>query len=726
MAEKLTYEELERRVQELEKIESKYKSSKEALQKSENLFKLLYEKAPLGYQSLDENGNFIVVNKTWLDVLGYSKEEVIGKSFADFLHPEWRDHFKENFSWFKSVGEILGVEFEMVKKNGDFILVSFTGRISRDEKRNFQQTHCIFHDITERKKHEKLLEIYKNIVSSTTDAIAYLDENYRYIIVNNAYEDFSATQRDNFIGMTVAEYMGKDIFEEKIKSNLDRCLNGEVVNYQEWFEYPIKGKRFVDLTYVPYRDGENHISGVIANTKDITEKKQVEDTLTRERRMMARTESVAHVGSWEWEAEGDKVTWSKQMFRIFGLESMEQAPSFTEHQAFYVPEDRIRLVEAVEECLQNSVPFDLEVSFTRTDGQLRHCVVRGFPEYGDNGVVNRLYGSLHDITERKCMEKALRESENQISSIFRGAPVGIGSVVNGVLSKVNDHLCEMIGYDQSELIGQSARILYPGDKDFEFVGREQYAQITDHGTGTVETRWQKKDGTIMDVLLSSTPVNLKDKSKGVTFTALDITERKRVEMALKESEERFRTLMENIDAVAVQGYGPDGTTQYWNKASERLYGYSQQEAIGRNFIDLIIPSEMKGAVVEEVRKMAESGQPIPSGELLLRHKDGSKVPVISHHAIVKVPGREQELFCLDVDMTERKRVEKERENLRKQLNQAQKMESVGRLAGGRMILTTCLALSSGMQTWPWRIWIPPNQFMKPWRKSGEPVNVQQT
>jgi two-component system, cell cycle sensor histidine kinase and response regulator CckA len=107
MAEKPTYEELERRVQELEKIESEYKSCKKALCENENLFKMLYEKAPLGYQSLDENGHFIVVNKTWLDVLGYHKEEVIGKSFADFLHPDWRDHFKENFPKFKSIGEIL-------------------------------------------------------------------------------------------------------------------------------------------------------------------------------------------------------------------------------------------------------------------------------------------------------------------------------------------------------------------------------------------------------------------------------------------------------------------------------------------------------------------------------------------------------------------------------------------------------------------------------------------
>jgi PAS domain S-box-containing protein len=173
MTVKPTYEELEKRVQELEKIESEHKYSKEALRENESLFKMLYEKAPLGYQSLDENGRFLVVNQTWLETLGYTKEEVIGRSFADFLHPDWRDHFKENFPRFKSLGEILGVEFEMVKKNGNLILVSFTGKISRDNKGNFQQTHCIFHDITERKKIEEALNREHRMLART-EAVAHV------------------------------------------------------------------------------------------------------------------------------------------------------------------------------------------------------------------------------------------------------------------------------------------------------------------------------------------------------------------------------------------------------------------------------------------------------------------------------------------------------------------------------------------------------------------------
>ena len=82
------------------------------------------------YQSLDENGNFIAVNQAFLAVLGYTRAEVVGRNFGEFLAPEWRDHFKQNFPRFKAVGEILGVEFEMVKKDGSRVLVSFNGKIA--------------------------------------------------------------------------------------------------------------------------------------------------------------------------------------------------------------------------------------------------------------------------------------------------------------------------------------------------------------------------------------------------------------------------------------------------------------------------------------------------------------------------------------------------------------------------------------------------------------------
>ena len=158
-------------------------------------------------------------------------------------------------------------------------------------------------------------------------------------------------------------------------------------------------------------------------------------------------------------------------------------------------------------------------------------------------VANQIGGAIANsllLTERNRAEAALKESEASLRSIFRVAPIGIGVVHDRVLTQVNDRVCEMLGYAAEELTGSSARLLYPSDEDFEFVGREKYVQIRAKGTGSVETRWRRKDGSVIDVLLSSTPIDPSDLSRGVTFTALDITERKRAEAERLGLEERLR------------------------------------------------------------------------------------------------------------------------------------------------------------------------------------------
>ena len=132
-----------------------------------------------------------------------------------------------------------------------------------------------------------------------------------------------------------------------------------------------------------------------------------------------------------------------------------------------------------------------------------------------------------------------------------------------------------------------------------------------------------------------------------------------LDMALRESESRFRTLIKDIPGVSVQAYAPDGTTRYWNKASERLYGFTAEEAIGRNLRDLIIPSAMREGVRQAMEHMFATREAIPAGELVLQHKDGSPVPVFSSHAFVQAPGRPPEMFCVDIDLSARYRAEAE-------------------------------------------------------------------
>jgi PAS domain S-box-containing protein len=152
-------------------------------------------------------------------------------------------------------------------------------------------------------------------------------------------------------------------------------------------------------------------------------------------------------------------------------------------------------------------------------------------------------------------EQRLQESESSLSSIFRAAPVGIGVVSDRQILTVNRRMCEITGYDADDLIGKSARVLYPDDDEFERVGREKYEAIRLYGTGTIETRWKRRDGVIRDILLSSTPIDPSNHALGVTFTALDITERNLMEEELRSRNEELAVteeeLRSQLDELAV-------------------------------------------------------------------------------------------------------------------------------------------------------------------------------
>ncbi|MGB3212791.1 MAG: PAS domain S-box protein [Desulforhopalus sp.] len=129
---------------------------------------------------------------------------------------------------------------------------------------------------TEQTQSIEILKQYRDVISSTLDGVALLDKDYRYVFVNKTYERFSGVKKEELIGQTVFDYLGRDFFEHYVKPNFDRCMAGETVNYQEWVDYPTLGTRFVDVTYFPSRDNNQNITGVIATTRDITERKYSE------------------------------------------------------------------------------------------------------------------------------------------------------------------------------------------------------------------------------------------------------------------------------------------------------------------------------------------------------------------------------------------------------------------------------------------------------------------
>jgi two-component system cell cycle sensor histidine kinase/response regulator CckA len=302
--------------------------------------------------------------------------------------------------------------------------------------------------------------------------------------------------------------------------------------------------------------------------------------------------------------------------------------------------------------------FDVRHAIATPDGRRVLLSVNASPLFDERGEIERVVFVIDDITERERMVRDLRKREALMGSIFRAAPVGIGLVRDRILLDVNDRFCEMTGYSREELVGRSARMLYPSDADFEFVGRAKYAQIIERGTGTVETHFRRKDGTVIDVLLSSSPLDLDDWSAGVSFTALDITERKRAEEGLRASEARFRGLVDNaVDSFILCTM--DGRIVDVNQQTCASLGYQREELLGMSLAQI----DLRGRPDEPPERpwTAPIRGTVATVESRHRRKDGSSFPVEVRFSVVELAGQ-RFLLGLARDITDRKRAEDDLRN----------------------------------------------------------------
>ncbi len=262
---------------------------------------------------------------------------------------------------------------------------------------------------------------------------------------------------------------------------------------------------------------------------------------------------------------------------------------------------------------------------------------------------------LSDITEQKHAAEALQGSEERFRKLFEShsAIKLILDAKTGAIIDANKAAAQFYGWPVEELKRMRIEQINTLPPEAVKAAMEQ-AALSEHTS--FEFHHRRADGSLREVEVFSNKIEMG--GKGFFFSIIhDITERKRNEEALRKSEARFRRVLQDVQSVAIQGYRPDGTIHYWNHASEKLYGYSEQEALGDNIVDLLITPETRNDFAQKIHQMIEKGQPIPAAELSVLRKDGSRVAVFSSHSIIQMPGDQQELFCFDIDLSERKQTE---------------------------------------------------------------------
>ncbi len=278
------------------------------------------------------------------------------------------------------------------------------------------------------------------------------------------------------------------------------------------------------------------------------------------------------------------------------------------------------------------------------------------------------------LRERLAKEKALHESELMLKSVFQAAPVGIGLVRNRIIEWTNEKMTEMTGYLPEELQDRSAKMLYPDEEEFERVGRVKHPLVKAFGVGAIEARWKRKDGRILPVLINSAALKPDDLTSGLVFTALDITARKATEEALRQSEESYRTLVEDtLDGYFICDMS-SGKFLFLNQRSCAMCGYGMDEGLSLAIWDVIstkdhqaisdrIKARLKGKALDHKRHTYTA----------LR-KNGSTFRAEILTSLVNYQGKSA-IQGVIRDITEHER-------LQAQLQQTQRIDAIGTLAGG--------------------------------------------
>ena len=266
------------------------------------------------------------------------------------------------------------------------------------------------------------------------------------------------------------------------------------------------------------------------------QRKQAEELLRSEHIMLARTEGIAHIGSWGWNIATDTVNWSDELFRIFQRDPREGAPSFAEHPAFYHPDDMARLRQAVKAAVADGTPYKLELRAIRKDGETRVCVARGVAKLGLDGRPVRLFGSLQDVTELKREEEELRKSEENFRLSLDDSPLGVRIVtMEGETLYANQATLKIYGYARIEELKRTPiKERYTPESYAEFKTRKEKRERGEVGPSEYEISIVRKNGEVRHIQVFRKEIWWNG-ARQFQVIYQDITDRKRVEMELQET-----------------------------------------------------------------------------------------------------------------------------------------------------------------------------------------------
>ena len=516
-----------------------------------------------------------------------------------------------------------------------------------------------------RKKTEELDRIF----SLSLDLLSVASLDGKFLRLNPAWESTLGYSPDELEGRRFVDLVHPDDVDATHKAVSELSAGKNLIDFVNRYRCKDGSYRWIEWRATPYQGFFAY-----AAARDITERRQSEEKLRRLSQAWNLAQKMGKIGHWSYDVETREPIWSDQMFLVLGFDPEKAVPDYETFLETLHPEDREKFDEAFQEAL-NGTPYNIEARVIHSGGTIHWFNTQGFPRADQDGNIVKLFGTLQDITERKQAEVALRFTQYAID---KASDQAFWMTEDGGIFYVNDAACRALGYSREELLKLSVPDLDQSTSPEAFA--EHWQNLRKRQSITFETMGRTKDGRTFPVEIRANFVVFDGKEYNCAFVT-DISERKRMEQSLRENESFQRALLQAIpDRIWLKDRS--GVYLACNAMFERFFGAKEEAIVGKTDYDFV-DQDLADFFREHDRKAIDSGKPRKNEEWITFADDGHRALLET----IKMPmiddqGKLVGVLGVARDITERKKTEEEKIKLRSQLQQAQKMQSVGRLAGG--------------------------------------------
>lgn len=516
------------------------------LLESEKRFRLLFENAPIAYQSLDADKKIIDVNLAWQEMTGYSRDEALGKKMQDFMPDDQAPLLSQRFKQFVDEGSVCALQFELISKSSATIVVSVEGRIGKDKQGNFLQTHCILHNITEKVAREKALrnseEKFRMLAEHIPGAIYICtpEAPYKMLYLNDQIEAITGypkayyLEENNPFSTCIHQDDRKRVYrdiQETLKHNSKYSIqyrihrrNGHLC----WVEDVGQG-------VLDEQGRVMHLEGFIF---DITERKNTRDALLASENLLRNVLDTVPVRVFYKDKELRYLGCNIPFALDAGLSDPEDIIGRDDYQMSWLHEAELYRTDDLAVIQSGVSKMDYEEPQTNHKGEVKWLRTSKVPLKDPNGTIIGVLGTYQDITAYKNTQRYLAESEEKYRLLVDNLNDLIVKVdLEGNLLFVSPSYCWVFGMTEEELLGkQFMPMVHEEDQESTREAMERLMQAPYHVY--LEQRAKTKDGWRWFSWSDTAVLDEKGNVKEIIGVGRDISEQKAMQEELIKSKEK--------------------------------------------------------------------------------------------------------------------------------------------------------------------------------------------